>query len=100
MVGPRNPCFIIVDVQSVKDTDAAEEKGYDGGKLVPGIKRHIDVDTQGRSHVIHITTANVTDRAGALAAFGLHHTSLSDVNKVLTDASYTGETFANGARTS
>ena len=90
--------FIIVDAQSVKNTDTAEEKGYDGGKLVSGIKRHIAVDTQGLPHAIHITTANVTDRAGALAAFRLHHTSLSDVNNVLTDASYTGKKFADGVQ--
>lgn len=52
--------FIIVDAQSVKNTDTAEEKGYDGGKLVSGIKRHIAVDTQGLPHAIHITTAKVT----------------------------------------
>ena len=86
--------FIIIDAQSVKNTDTAEEKGYDGGKLVSGIKRHLAVDTQGLPHAIHITTANITDRAGALAAFGVHKTSLSEVKKVLADAGYTGETFA------
>ena len=44
-------------------------KGYDAGKKVSGIKRHIAVDTQGLPHAIHVTTANVTDRAGALAMF-------------------------------
>jgi len=37
--------FIIIDAQSVKNTDTAEEKGYDAGKKVSGIKRHIAVDT-------------------------------------------------------
>ena len=41
---------------------------YDAGKKVSGIKRHIAVDTQGLPHAIHVTTADVTDRAGALAA--------------------------------
>jgi transposase len=39
--------FLIVDAQSVKNTDSAEQKGYDAGKKVSGIKRHIGVDTQG-----------------------------------------------------
>ena len=39
--------FIIVDAQSVKNTDTAEQKGDDAGKKVSGIKRHIAVDTQG-----------------------------------------------------
>ena len=90
--------FIIVDAQSVKNTDTAEEKGYDGGKLVSGIKRHLAVDTQGLPHAIHITTASITDRAGALAAFGVHKPSLSEVKKVLADAAYTGKKFAEGVR--
>ena len=61
--------FCIVDSQSVKNTDTAEQKGYDAGKKVSGIKRHIAVDTQGLPHGIQVTTADVTDRAGALAMF-------------------------------
>ena len=53
----------------MKNTDTAGHKGYDAGKKVSGIKRHIAVDTQGLPHGIHVTTANVTDRAGALAMF-------------------------------
>jgi hypothetical protein len=33
---------------------------------VSGIKRHIAVDSQGLPHAIHITTANITDREGAV----------------------------------
>ena len=57
--------FCIVDAQSVKNTDTAKHKGYDAGKKVSGIKRHIAVDINGLPHAIHVTTANVTDRAGA-----------------------------------
>jgi len=32
--------FIIIDSQSVKNTDTARDKGYDAGKKVSGIKRH------------------------------------------------------------
>lgn len=61
--------FIIVDAQSVKNTDTADEKGYDGGKKVPGIKRHIAVDSQGLPHAVWVTTANVTDRGGPCRLF-------------------------------
>ena len=54
--------FCIVDSQSVKNTDTAGHKGYDAGKKVSGIKRHIAVDTQGLPHAIHVTTADVSDR--------------------------------------
>ena len=43
----ENTSFLIVDAQSVKNTDTAESKGYDAGKKVSGIKRHIAVDTKG-----------------------------------------------------
>jgi transposase len=90
--------FLIVDAQSVKNTDTAEQKGFDGGKLVSGIKRHIGVDTNGLPHMIHVTTANVTDRAGALQGFALYKSNLVNVTNVLVDAGYTGEPFATGVK--
>ena len=90
--------FRIVDAQSVKNTDTAEHKGFDGGKLVSGLKRHLGVDTNGLPHVIHVTTANVTDRAGALAAFSLYKSNLTCVQSVLVDGGYTGESFADGVK--
>lgn len=87
--------FVILDAQSVKNADTAEEKGYDAGKKVSGIKRHIAVDTQGLPHAIAVTTANVTDREGALAACGFHQATLSEVKGVLTDGGYTGQPFAD-----
>ena len=83
-----------MDSQSVKNTDSADQKGYDAGKKVSGIKRHIAVDTEGLPHAIHITTANVTDRAGALAMFDQHRDGLSQVRNVLVDGGYTGKPFA------
>ena len=47
-----------------QEQDTADSKGYDAGKKVSGIKRHLAVDTPGLPHAIHVTTANVTDRAG------------------------------------
>ena len=86
------------DSQSVKNTDSTGNKGYDAGKKVSGIKRHIAVDTQGLPHAIHITTANVTDRAGALAMFDRHRDGLNQVQNVLVDGGYTGKPFAAGVR--
>ena len=89
---------MIVDAQSVKNTDTAGFKGYDAGKKVSGIKRHIAVDTLGLPHAIAVTTANVTDRQGALQAFERCKASLSAVQVVLTDAGYTGNPFATGVK--
>ena len=42
-------------------------------------------------HAIHVTTANVTDRAGALAMFDRRRDGLSQVQNVLVDGGYTGK---------
>lgn len=90
--------FLIVDAQSVKNTDSAEHKGYDAGKKVSGIKRHIGVDTQGLPHAIAITTAEVTDRSGALQAIDRCRSGLERVESVLGDGGYTGQPFADGVQ--
>jgi transposase len=90
--------FIIIDAQSVKNTDTAENKGYNAGKKISGIKRHIAVDTQGFPHAICVTTADVTDRNGALKMFESHKDNLSDVLKALADGGYSGKIFANAAK--
>jgi len=91
--------YCIIDAQSVSNTDTAEKKGYDAGKKVSGIKRHIAVDTQGLPHAIAVTTANVTDRNGALAAFSRQPDNLSMVETVLADGGYTGKLFAKEVKT-
>ena len=85
--------MVIIDAQSVKNTETAHLKGYDAGKKVSGIKRHIAVDTNGLPHAIHITTANTTDRAGAIEMTGKSAQNLTTVKKVLVDGGYTGEPF-------
>ena len=84
-----------MDAQSVKNTDSARHKGYDAGKKVSGIKRHILVDTQGLPHAVAVTTAEVTDRQGALEAVDRNRTSLSHVKALLADGGYTGQPFAD-----
>ena len=86
--------FVIIDSQSVKNTDSAGYKGYDAGKKVSGIKRHIIVDSQGLPHGILVTTADETDRQGALDAVGLNKQTLQNVEVVLVDGGYTGQPFA------
>ena len=83
-----------MDSQSVKNADTAQQKGYDAGKKVSGIKRHVTVDTQGLPHAIEVTTADVTDRDGALWMLLLNVETLSAVVKLLVDGAYTGELFA------
>jgi transposase len=79
-------------------THSAEQKGYDAGKKVSRMKRHIGVDTQGLPHVIAITTAEVTDRNGALQAIDRCRSNLERVESVLVDGGYTGQPFADGVK--
>ncbi len=78
----------------MKNTDTAETKGYDSGKHVSGIKRHLGVDTDGLPHAVLVTPANVTDRAGAINMVTRYKLQLSDVHKFIVDGGYSGPQFA------
>jgi hypothetical protein len=52
------------------------------------------VDTQGLPHAIHITTANVTDREGAIEMIGGVRENLESVKNLLVDGGYSGKEFA------
>jgi len=87
--------MIILDAKSIKNTYLASQKGYDGGKKISGIKLHIAVDINGLPHALFITTANVTDRDGAVEMLEIYAADLPGVLKALCDGGYTGESFAN-----
>lgn len=89
---------MIIDAQSVKNADPAALKGYDAGKKVSGIKRHIAVDTQGLAHAVSVATAEVTDRKGALQALTRCKSALSRVQSLLADSGYVGQPFAQGVQ--
>jgi transposase len=86
--------MLILDAQSVKNTDPAEQKGYDGGKKVSGMKRHLAVDSRGLPHILHVTTANISDKAGAMEMIEMRSENFQGVKKVLVDGGYNGEPFA------
>jgi transposase len=79
----------------VKNTSTAQAKGYDAGKKVSGIKRHIAVDSQGLPHAICTTTANVSDKAGAIAMLTRQRAELQHTQNVLVDGGYQGQPFAD-----
>jgi len=87
----------IVVSKSVKNTDTAEEKGFDAGKT-SGVKLHIAADILGLPHAMFVTTANVTDRDGAISMIGYAASDLSKCLKVLLDGGYTGEKFAGSVK--
>ncbi|MFT3992335.1 MAG: IS5 family transposase [Luteolibacter sp.] len=87
--------FLIIDAQSVKNTDPAEQKGYDAGKKVSGIKRHLAVDSRGLPHLLHVTTANISDKAGAKEMLQAAAGRLQRAEAVLVDGGYGGRPFAD-----
>lgn len=60
------PTAAIVDSQSVKSAEWAGplEVGYDGGKHIKGIKRHLAVDVEGLLLAVVVTAADIGDRHG------------------------------------
>ena len=59
-----SPTAGVIDSQSIKAPNA-KERGYDADKKVLGRKRHIAVDTDGRLLMVNLTTADISDSAGA-----------------------------------
>jgi transposase len=68
------------------------------GKKISGIKLHLAVDTGGLPHAMKATTADATDRDGALGALRTYAPNLTRVVKVLCDGGYSGEKFADAVR--
>jgi putative transposase len=62
---PHTPSTASLDSQSVKATQAADSRGYDGAKKVTGRKRHILVDSLGLLLAVLVTTADVADAVAA-----------------------------------
>ena len=59
---------------------------------------HIGVDTNGLPHAMYASTANVTDRDGALRMIEVCGGRLGEVLKLLADGGYTGEKFAGSVK--
>ncbi|MFJ9448303.1 IS5 family transposase [Kitasatospora sp. NPDC101235] len=86
------PSAGVIDSQSIK-ADAvvgSDSRGFDGGKLINGRKRHVVVDTLGLLLAVMVTAADAGDRAAAqvlLAQVAAAHHLLA---LVWADGGYTG----------
>ena len=55
------PTVAMIDSQSVRTTELAETRGFDGHKKIKGHKRHVAADTLGIPLVVKVTDANTSD---------------------------------------
>lgn len=88
----EEPTVGIIDAQCVKNTlIGSEDKGFDAGKKIKGIKRHIIVDTMGLVLAVVIQSASIQDRDGAVEVVNKLCESWKKVVKIFADGGYRGQ---------
>jgi putative transposase len=88
----KQPSAAIIDAQSVKATlVSSESKGFDAGKKIKGIKRHIIVDTLGLVLAVVIHSASIQDRDGAKDVIEQLKDKWKRVIKIFADGGYRGQ---------
>ena len=86
--GRAEPSAAILDSRTVKAPAAHGSRGFDGAKRTVGRKRHIAVDTDGRLLMVGLTTADISDSAGAQAILAALRERWPWVKHLFADGAY------------
>lgn len=85
------PSAAIIDSQSVKASQMAESRGFDGNKKIKGRKRHLVVDTLGFPLVVKVHDANLSDSKQAFDIMNILFFWFADIKIIWADSAYIGE---------
>lgn len=85
------PSAAILDSQSVKASEMSKNRGYDAGKKINGMKRHLLVDTLGMVLTVLILTGDVQDRDGARQLLEKIKGKFPRLQKIWADGGYAGK---------
>src|SRR5208283_5881028 len=94
-----SPTAGVIDSQTIK-APMAEKRGYDAGKKIVGRKRHIAVDTDGRLLAVNLTTADISDSAGAQPVLDAIRKRWPWIKHFFADGAYDRRTLLERRRSS
>lgn len=87
----EEPTVGIIDAQSVKNTlVSSESRGFDAGKKIKGIKRHVIVDSLGLILAVVIQSACVQDRNGGVEVVEKMVECWRSIISIFADSGYSG----------
>ncbi len=86
----KHPTAGCLESQSVKTTQMRGVRGYDAGKKVSGGKRHLLVDTLGLLLAVVVTSAAISDPAGARLVLRRLGGACKKLRRIWIDGTYRG----------